>query len=165
MNVFKKSILLVLACFYAAAVSFAGQAAVFSVQVRKGSVRQTPTFLGEILFELDYGDKVKIVEEKASWAKIAAIDFAIDGWMHTSSLTDQEIELKAGVSDVETGASGRELALAGKGFDIWAEDKFKKENPAIDFSWVDKIETFKVSQQQIQAFLAEGEMLEQGAAL
>jgi len=165
MNVLKKSILLVLVCFYAAAVSFAGQATIFSVQVRKGSVRQSPTFLGKILFELDYGDKVKIVEEKASWVNIAAIDFAIDGWMHTSALTDQKIELKPGVSDVETGASGRELALAGKGFDMWAEEKFKKDNPDIDFSWVDKTETFKVSQQQIQVFLAEGDLLEQEEAL
>ena len=77
MNIFKKTILLlVLVCFFAAALSFAGQPEVFSVQVLKGSVRQSPTFLGKILFELDYGDKVKIVEENASWVNIAAIDFA-----------------------------------------------------------------------------------------
>ena len=160
MNGLKKILLFLLASFYAIAVSFAGQCVVMSVQVREGAVRETPTFLGKVLTKLDYGQKVDIVEEKAPWTKIAAVDLELEGWMHTSALTTREIKLKAGASDVETGATGDELALAGKGFDASAEKKYRKDNPDVDFAWVDKMEGFTVTPLQIQAFLTEDSMPE-----
>jgi len=158
MNGLKKIILFFFACFYGVSLSFAGQSAVMSVQVREGAVRDSPTFLGKILTKLDYGQKVDILEEKAPWARISATEPELEGWMHTSALTTKEIKLKPGVSDAKTGASGNELALAGKGFDEATEKKYKEDNPDVDFSWVDKMEGFMVSQTQIQAFLAEGAM-------
>ncbi|MFC1837675.1 SH3 domain-containing protein [Thermodesulfobacteriota bacterium] len=165
MTGFKRIIFIVLACLYTFAVSFAGQSAVMSVQVREGAVRQTPSFLGQILDKLDYGCKVNILEENTDWIKIAAVDPSLEGWMHVSALTTKEIKLKAGETDVETGATGKELALAGKGFDFQAENKFKEDNPEVDFTWVDTMEGFTVTHQQIQAFLAEGSMLEHREAL
>jgi len=164
MNGLKKNILFFFTLFYAVAVSFAGQCVVMSVQVREGAVRDKPTFLGKVLTRLDYGHKVDILEEKAPWARISAADPEFEGWMHISALTTKEIKLKPGVSDAETGATGNELALAGKGFDESAEKKYQEDNPTVDFSWVDKMESFVVSQPQIQAFLAEGPMFQNEAA-
>ena len=158
MNALKKILLFFFISFFSVSVSFAGQSASMSVQVREGAVRDTPTFLGKILSKLDYGQKVEILEEKDPWARISVSDPELVGWMHTSALTTKEIKLKPGVSDAETGASGSELALAGKGFDEATEKKYQEENPDVDFSWVDKMECFMVSQTQIQAFLAEGAM-------
>jgi len=160
MNGLKKIILFFFASFYAFAVSFAGQNVVMSVQVREGAVRDNPTFLGKVLTKLDYGHKVDILEEKAPWARISVADPELEGWMHVSALTTKEIKLKPGVSDAKTGATGNELALAGKGFDEATEKKYQKDNPTVDFSWVDKMEGFMVSQTEIQTFLAEGAMLQ-----
>ena len=165
MNGLKRIIFFLLASFYACAVAFAGQSAVMSVQVREGTVRNTPTFLGKVLTKLDYGQKVNILEEKSPWAKISVTDQEQEGWMHTCALTTKEIKLKPGVSDVETGATVNEVALAGKGFDKVAEKKYQEDNPTVDFSWVNKMECFKVSQPQIQAFLTDGGVLEDKEAL
>lgn len=161
----KRITLLFLFSFYAFAVSFAGQSTVMSVQVREGAVRENPTFLGKVLTKLGYGQKVDILEEKAPWTRISVADPELQGWMHTSALTTKEIKLKPGVSDVETGATENELALAGKGFDNEAEKKYQEDNPTVDFCWVDKMEGFKVSPLQIQTFLTDGALSQPEEAL
>jgi hypothetical protein len=57
---------------------------------------------------------------------------------------------------VETGASGEELAVAGKGFNADVEKEFKVDHADIDFTWVDTMEQMKVSPQELMSFLTEG---------
>jgi len=156
----KRTIFIILICLFTLAAALADQADVMSVQVREGALRQAPTFLGKIIAKLAYGRRVNIIEEKSGWVRIATVEPEpeLAGWMHTSALTTKKIELKAGDKDVETGASGDELALAGKGFDEATEKEYRKKNPDVDFTWVDKMESFTVSQNQIQDFITEGDL-------
>ena len=66
------------------------------------------------------------------------------------------MKLSAGAADVGKTASGEELAMAGKGFNSRVEADFKNKNRDIDFTWIDKMETLKVSEKQSRAFLKEG---------
>jgi SH3-like domain-containing protein len=131
-----------------------GQVAM-SVQVKNGQMRATPSFLGQLVGPLSYGDRLQVLEQQGDWSKVTAPG-GQTGWVHTSALTKKKIAMKAGDQNAQTGASGDELALAGKGFNSDVEADFKAKNRNVDFTWVDKMEKMKVAPESMQRFLKEG---------
>lgn len=129
-----------------------------SIQVKNGQIRQTPSFLGKVIATLAYGDRVDVVEERTGWAFIKIPGSDRSGWVHLSALTHKKIVLSAGTADVEQAASSDEVALAGKGFNKQVEGEFKSKNQHLDYAWIDKMERFSVSQQQIEQFVREGDL-------
>ena len=87
---------------------------------------------------------------------------AAEGWIHASALTPKKIVLRAGAEDVEAAASSDELALAGKGFNQQVESEFRAKNPNLDFTWIDEMETYVVSENEMKQFLKEGELSPEG---
>ena len=135
-----------------------------SVQVKAGQLRAAPSFLGKIVATVSYGDQVEVREEKGAWSRVGLPAGGSEGWIHTSALTQKKIVLKAGASDVSQTASSEEIALAGKGFNEQVEGEFKTKNPNLDFTWVDRMETFVVTQEQMQRVLKNGEVSPKGGA-
>ncbi len=133
-----------------------------SVQIREGQIRKSASFLGKILGKLDYGDRVSVLQNNGDWIKVLDSNSGISGWLHSSALTQKKIILKAGKEDVKISATSDEYTLAGKGFNQQVETEYKKGNPQLDFSWVDKMEGFKVSSSQMQQFLAAGNIVPPG---
>ncbi len=144
--------------------AFAVGQSMMSVQVKKGQIRLTPSFLGRIVALLSYGDRVYVLEQKGSWTKVGLSKGISDGWIHSSALTRKKIILKAGAQDVQTAASSDELALAGKGFNQQVESEFRAKNPNLDFTWVDRMEKFVVSEKQMKKFLKKGEVFPKGGS-
>ncbi len=144
--------------------AFAVGQSMMSVQVKKGQIRLTPSFLGRIVALLSYGDRVYVLEQKGSWTKVGLSRGVSDGWIHSSALTRKKIILKAGAQDVQTAASSDELALAGKGFNQQVESEFRAKNPNLDFTWVDRMEKFVVSEKQMKKFLKKGEVFPKGGS-
>lgn len=126
-----------------------------SVQIKEGQVRSTPSFLGTIVARLSYGDRVEVIQDQGNWKKVAVRGGA-QGWIHTSALSTKSIVLKAGAGNVQTSATSGEIALAGKGFSEEVEKQYKKLNRNLDYAWVDRMERFQVSPEQMQAFLKQG---------
>ena len=153
-----KCILIVV--FVSLYVDFSGFAAppkTMSVQVKEGQLRSTPSFLAEIIAKPAYADRVEIIQDKGPWKKVAIR--GIQGWMHTSALTTKNIVLKAGTAAVPTSATGSEIALAGKGFSEEVEKQYKSANRNLDYAWVDRMEKFKVTPEQMQDFLKQGNVV------
>lgn len=125
-----------------------------SVQVRQGQLRDKPSFLGKIAGAVAYGDQVTVMESRDGWTRVQGA--AGSGWIHTSALSPKKIVLKSGAADVNSGASGQELALAGKGFNDEVEAEFKTGHPQADFTWVDRMEQMKVDPDQAAVFLQTG---------
>ncbi|HVO68208.1 MAG TPA: SH3 domain-containing protein [Syntrophales bacterium] len=128
-----------------------------SVQVKEGELRATPSFLGQIVARVAYGDRVSVIEDRGTWKKVSLK--GKEGWMHTSALTTKKIALKAGQTDVRTGASQNEVALAGKGFNEQVEASFRKQNKNLDYTWINRMETFKVPPDQMRNFLTQGNVV------
>jgi SH3-like domain-containing protein len=126
-----------------------------SVQVKEGELRATPSFLGQIVTRVAYGDRVSVIEDRGTWKKVS-VRGGKQGWMHTSALTTKKIALRAGQTNVQTGATQNELALAGKGFNEQVESSFRKQNRNLDYTWINRMETFKVSPDQMRSFLVQG---------
>jgi hypothetical protein len=129
-----------------------------SVQVKEGELRATPSFLGKIVARVTYGDRVNVIEERGAWKKVSLKGGYPQGWMHTSALTTKRIALKAGQTNVQTGATQNELALAGKGFNEQVESSFRKQNKNLDYTWINRMETFKVSPDLMRNFLVQGDV-------
>ena len=73
--------------------------------------------------------------------------------------------LQAGAEDVERAATTDELALAGKGFNSQVEERYRSDHPELDFTWIDRMETFGASAEEVRRFLDEGRLRPQGGAL
>ena len=142
---------------------FAADNEFLTVQVKQGQLRSTPAFLGSITATLAYGEKVKLIENRSSWKKVAVGKKT--GWIHISALTTKTIALQAGKTDVRSGATEGELSLAGKGFNSRVEAEFKDRNKNIDYTWVDRMETYAVKPGQMQAFLKKGQVNPSGEAM
>jgi hypothetical protein len=133
-----------------------------SIQIKDGRLRAAPSFLGGIVGSVRYGDRVRVLEHRGAWARVAV--GSESGWIHDSALTEKEIVLQAGAKDVERAATTDELALAGKGFNSQVEERFRADHPGLDFSWVDRMETFRASADEVRRFLEEGGLSPKGGA-
>ena len=142
--------------------AFAVEQKMMSIQVKKGEIRSTPSFLGVIVARVSYGDRVYVREEKGSWVKVRMPGHTNEGWIHASALTFKKIVFNAGAADVQTSASSDELALAGKGFSKQVENEFKEKNPKINYAWINRMEKFVVSEKQIKRFLKDGKLSPEG---
>jgi hypothetical protein len=154
-------VIFLLICLNGFPVFAAGQK-MMSIQVKKGEIRSTPSFLGIIVTRVSYGDRVYVREERGPWVKVGLPGNSNEGWIHTSVLTSKKIVLNPGSANVQTSASSDELALAGKGFSKQVENEFKGKNPNVNYAWIDIMEKFVVSEKQIKQFLKEGELSPEG---
>jgi hypothetical protein len=145
-----------------ALVAYAAGQKMMSVQVNKGVVRVAPSFLGSIVAQLSYGDRVYVLDENESWTRVGLSWNAANGWIHSSALSPKKIVLKAGDEDVQVSTSGEEIALAGKGFNEQVESEFRARNSNLDFTWIDRMEKFVVPENQMRQFLQEGDLSYEG---
>ncbi len=126
-----------------------------SVQVKQSHIRKSASFLAPVLGVLAYGDRVSVVgDDTMDWIEVK-VD-AGNGYVHSSALTAKEVILNPGAQDVEKAASSDEIALAGKGFNDQVEGEFRAKNPNLNFAAVDRMEGYKVSENQMRNFLIQG---------
>lgn len=125
-----------------------------SVTVRETQLRANPAFLGQIVSVLSYGDRVEVLQEQGPWFRVET-DGGRTGWVHSSALTTKRVVLQSAASDGSTGASGTEVALAGRGFNQEVENRYRDEQ-GLDFSGVDRMEGYEYPPETLLAFLQEG---------
>ncbi len=151
----------------AAALALAGLAclgaAPMSVKVKETQIRATPSYLGRILAVARYGDRLEVLEKQSGWAKVALPSGKGQGWVNLSALQDKRIVLKAGEAGSTSGASSGEVALAGKGFNKEVEAQYRDETQ-LDYTWVDRMEGWQVTPEQVAAFLKAGGLEAAGGA-
>jgi hypothetical protein len=129
-----------------------------TVQIEENPVRSTPSFFGEIVDNVKYGESVEVLKEQGAWDMVKSKKKS--GWIHQSTIAAPKVELTAG-SNVDTGASGKEIALAGKGFGE-IEKKYQ-EGHKVNFAWINKMEKFTVKTPEVKQFVKDGGL--QGAGL
>ena len=161
----RRVVVIALLLFAAAVVFAADTLPERSVIVKETQVRDKPSYSGKILGKLVYTDRVQVLEMPAgsSWAKVRLTAKKLEGWVHLSALAkDTKPVVKAGSTDVAAGASGSEVALAGKGFNPEVEAEYKKD-PTLNYAAVDEMEKYAVLPTALSAFIAQGGILEGGA--
>ncbi len=127
---------------------------VMSVQVRDGQLRATPSFLGAVVGSVNYGDQVDVQQEQGDWMQINCKGQT--GWLHNSALTTKYISIGGGGKDAQMKASGKEVALAGKGFNADVEAQYRKGQQNVNYLAVDQMELITISPQEMVAFVDKG---------
>lgn len=127
-----------------------------SVQVRDGQLRATPSFLGAVVGVLHYGDQVDVQQQQGDWMQVNIK--GQQGWVHNSALTTKYVSIGGGGKDTQLKASGKEVALAGKGFNAEVEAQYRKGHQNANYPAVDQMERVRISPQEMMAFLAQGEV-------
>jgi uncharacterized protein YgiM (DUF1202 family) len=133
-----------------------------NIIVKHGALRSQPSFVGQMLTNLGYGESVEISNESNGWSQVRVKRTGQTGWIHNSALSEKPVTLKSGGVSAGHSATGDELALAGKGFNKQVEQQYQSKNPGVDFSWINKMERFTITDQQAQKFLREGQVLPGG---
>ena len=133
-----------------------------TVQVREGQLRATPSHFGKITAKIFYGDGVTVLEEKGDWKRVSVADGKGQGWLHGSALTSKRTILKAGRSQAGTSVSQDEIALAGKGFSEEVEKEYRKSNANLDYAWINRMETIRISPRQMENFIEDGRLVLRG---
>lgn len=151
---------LVLALCLSGALALAAK--VMSVSVRDGQVRQSPSFLGKIVGKATYGQSVDVSDEQGDWAKVS-LPGGVSGWMHRTALTTEKLALASGGSGGTGSVSGKEMALAGKGFSAEVEADYRKSHGG-DYAAIDAMERVSYNPGQLLAFLGKGDVHPQGGA-
>ena len=136
----------------------------FSVQVKESQVRDKPSFLAVVVATIKYGDQVSVLQTQDSWAEVTIAGKA-GGWVHLSALTKKKIIRDNAGTQADLTTSNAELALAGKGFNKQIEEQFRRQNSQANFAAVDRMEKYRVSQQEMEQFLKDGGLSPQGGAV
>jgi uncharacterized protein YgiM (DUF1202 family) len=126
-----------------------------SVVVKETQIRATPSYMGKILAVAKYGERLEVLEQQSGWAKVTLPGGKGQGWVNLSALSAKQVALKAGEAGAASGASSGEVALAGKGFNKEVEARYRDENQ-LDYTWIDRMEGFRVSPSASAAFLQQG---------
>ena len=132
---------------------------IMTVQVREGQLRATPSHFGKITAKTYYGDQVTVLEEKGDWKRVSVSNGKGQGWMHESALTGKRTVLTAGRSRAGTSVSQDEIALAGKGFSEEVEKEYRKNNANLDYAWINRMETIRISPRQLENFVEDGRLV------
>ncbi len=143
---------------FVSCLAFNAQAAakLMSVQNREAQLRTAPGYFSQVVTTLPYTERVEVLEARESWVRVRHPATGKEGWISSSALTEKKLALKATGTDIDTGVSSEEQALAGKGFNPQVEAEFKARNKEADYATVDRMEKIRVSPDEVQRFLADG---------
>jgi hypothetical protein len=136
-----------------AAIEVGGSA---TVMIREQHVFPSPVFYAQPVGELAFGSVVDVLEQQGDWYSIRA-DGGTTGWVHATSLTGAVLsEGSQGTDD------NNMIMLAGRGFNSDVENSYASEKN-LPWNQVDAIEAITVEPSVVQAFLAQGFLLEGGS--
>lgn len=123
-----------------------------TVRVLSAKVMARPVFIGTPAGSVSRGDQLTFQEAKGDWYRVSG---SFNGWIHKTNV----IEGKVALSSTPGGggsASREEVELAGRGFTPQVEEKYRRDNPNLDFHHVDAIEKTSIDPGELEAFVAEG---------
>jgi len=133
------------------------------VKVQTTNLKKEPKFFADTIAVLKIGDSVETIGLQDGWFNVKTSAGQV-GWLHSSALMEKKSGFSVLSTSVSAQTTGEEVALAAKGFNKQVEDKYKADNPNIDFTWVDKMLKIKVSPKEIAEFLKKGKLGESGGA-
>ncbi len=149
-----KSVMLAIAAGVLVPMLIHGSAQV-SVAVKEARVREVPSFFGETIEVLTYGQQVRVLHDERGWKRIETSSGNI-GWLHESAVTAGRVTFSAGDGDVRHGAGDEEVALAARGFTEQVESRYRTER-GLDYEWVDRLEAQEaINPDDLREFLREG---------
>jgi hypothetical protein len=131
-----------------------------SVQVKETKLRSAPRQWASSISSLQYGDTIVPIKIENDWVEGIA-DSKKKGFVHISAMSSKKVILSSGKVPKGT-VNASDVVLAGKGFSKATEDEYAKINSGSNFQAVNVVETLKVPESELLAFLKDGQLAQGG---
>ncbi len=124
------------------------------IQLKSTPLKSSNSFLSSTLLSLPYNEKVETIEQKDGWVKVKVKGKT--GWLHSNALNKEQLKLAKATTQAPQSVSSKEVTMAAKGFSAEVEKEYKKDNPKLPFSLVDKIEKPLINLAEQRKFVDNG---------
>ena len=137
-----------------------GLAATVKVITQEAMIRKDKRFFAPVVVRVPYGEMIQELEREGDWLRVSYQ--GKQGWLHISAVQEQKFSLSSLAGERAQETTREEVALAGKGFTPEVENGFRSKNPKMRYDLVDQVQSYKVAEQQLQAFIRSGNLKEPG---
>jgi len=137
-------------------------AATLKVITQEAMIRKDKRFFAPIVIRVPYGEMIQELQRQGDWLRVNYR--GKEGWIHISAVQEQKFRLSSLMGERAEEASREEVALAGKGFTPEVEKAFREKNPRMRYDLVDQVQSLKIEETQLQAFIRAGLLKEPGGA-
>ena len=117
------------------------------------AIREECRFFSPVKARVNYNDEVSIINKKGDWNWVSFLDE--EGCIHNSAITVRKVDLTNLDVSSEQIVSHNEISLAGKGF---FQELYMFTNPNAKFGTLEAIESFEVTDEQLEVFAKEGSL-------
>ena len=117
------------------------------------AIREECRFFSPVKARVNYNDEVSIINKKGDWNWVSFLDE--EGCIHNSAITVRKVALANLDVSSEQIVSHNEISLAGKGF---FQELYMFTNPNAKFGTLEAIESFEVTDEQLEVFAKEGSL-------
>lgn len=121
---------------------------------RENALREDCRFFSPVRKKVLLNDIVEIVAKEGDWLKVRFKGVA--GCIHKSAVDEKNVDITAVSASKSPGATGSEVALAGKGFNPQVEKSYREKHPDLDFRAIDTLEASRPSDDTIRKFISSG---------
>jgi hypothetical protein len=137
-------------------------AATVKVITQEAMIRKDKRFFAPAVIRVPYGEMIQELGREGDWLRVGYQ--GKQGWIHISAVQEQKFSFSSLAGEKAQEATKEEVALAGKGFTPEVENAFRSKNPKMRYDLVDQVQSYKVAEQQLQAFIRSGKLKEPGGA-
>jgi hypothetical protein len=153
-----KGWILLLGLCFSTSVALAGTVKVIT---QEAVIRKDKRFFAPAVTRAPYGAVIQELGREGDWLRVSYQ--GKQGWIHVSAVQEQNFQLSSlAGGQAREGTSQDEVALAGKGFTPEVEKAFREKNPKMRYDLVDRVQSYKVDEQKLRAFLQTGNLKEPG---
>ena len=117
------------------------------------AIREECRFFSPVKARVNYNDEVNVINKKGDWNWVSFLDE--EGCIHNSAITERKVTLTNLDVSSDQIVSHNEISLAGKGF---FQELYMFTNPNAKFGTLEAIESFEVTDEQLEAFAKEGSL-------
>jgi hypothetical protein len=153
----RKGWLLLLGLCLLTSVAFA---ATVKVITQEAVIRKDKRFFASPVTRAPYGSVLEQIGREGDWLRVSYQ--GKQGWIHISAVQEQKLQISPFGEGKGREASRDEVALAGKGFTPEVEKAFREKNPQMRYDLVNQVESSKVDETSLQAFMRSGNLREPG---
>jgi len=136
--------------------------ATVKVITQEAVIRKDKRFFAPAVVRVPYGEMLQELGREGDWLQVSYQ--GKQGWLHISAVQEQKFSLSSLAGERAQETTREEVALAGKGFTPEVESAFRNKNPKMRYDLVDQVQSYKVAEQQLQAFIRSGSLKEPGGA-
>ena len=140
-----------LVCIFTSVSVCAGTARIIT---KENAIREDCRFFAPVKAKVRYSETVEIISSEGDWFRVRYK--GISGCIHKSALEEKKFTFSGFTGPQSQAASGDEVALAGKGFNLSVEQSFKKSHPELNYQTVDMIENYSISEDDLRKFMING---------